>query len=126
MSNPVGWFEIHVKDMARAKAFYGGVLGVAFTHLDSPDPGAPMEMWAFPMDQAMYGASGALVKMPGLAAGGNSTLVYFSCTDCAVEAARALKHGGKLQKAKTPIGPYGHIALVIDPEGNMIGLHSMQ
>ena len=30
------------------------------------------------------GCSGALVKMPGFASGGNSTLVYFNCADCAV------------------------------------------
>ena len=28
MSNPVGWFEIYVQDMKRAKAFYEGVLGL--------------------------------------------------------------------------------------------------
>lgn len=122
MNNPVGWFEIYVDDMARAKAFYQGLLGVELTRLDSPG----IEMWSFPMDQAVYGASGALVHMPGFPAGGNSTLVYFSCTDCAVEAARAVKLGGKVQKAKTSIGQYGHIALVFDTEGNMIGLHSMQ
>lgn len=126
MSNPIGWFEIYVNDMQRAKAFYEGVLGVALTRLDSPDPGSAVEMWAFPMDSNVYGASGTLAKMPGFAAGGNSTLIYFSCTDCAVEAARAVKHGGKVQKAKTSIGPYGHIALLFDTEGNMIGLHSMQ
>lgn len=27
MSNPVGWFEIYVQDMPRAKAFYEGVFG---------------------------------------------------------------------------------------------------
>jgi hypothetical protein len=126
MSNPIGWFEIYVNDMQRAKAFYEGVLGVALTRLDSPDPGSAVEMWAFPMDSNVYGASGTLAKMPGVAAGGNSTLIYFSCTDCAVEAARAVKHGGKVQKAKTSIGPYGHIALLFDTEGNTIGLHSMQ
>lgn len=122
MSNPIGWFEIYVDDMARAKAFYQGLLGVELTRLDNPG----IEMWSFPMDQAVYGASGALVRMPGFPAGGNSTLVYFSCTDCAVELARGLEHGGKLQKGKTSIGPYGHIALLFDTEGNMIGLHSMQ
>jgi predicted enzyme related to lactoylglutathione lyase len=30
------------------------------------------------------GCSGALVKMPGFASGGNGTLVYFNCADCAV------------------------------------------
>ncbi len=126
MNNPIGWFEIYVEDMARAKAFYEGVLGVTLTRLESPDPGSAIEMWAFPMDQNAYGASGTLAKMPGVAAGGNSTLVYFSCTDCAVEAARAVKCGGQLQQGKTSLGPYGFMALLVDPEGNRIGLHSMQ
>ncbi len=122
MNNPVGWFEIYVDDMTRAKAFYQVVLGAELNRLDSPD----LEMWAFPMTQDAYGASGALVRMPGFPAGGNSTLVYFHCADCAVEAGRAVAAGGRVQKEKTSIGPYGFIALVTDTEGNMIGLHSMQ
>ena len=126
MNNPVGWFEIYVNDMARARAFYQGVLGVELTSLQSPDGSSAIEMWAFPMDQNAYGASGTLAKMPGMVAGGNSTLVYFSCTDCAVESARAVQHGGQLQQGKTALGPYGFMALLIDTEGNRIGLHSMQ
>ena len=122
MNNPVGWFEIYVDDMNRAKAFYESVFGVQLTKLDSPG----VDLWAFPMQADRYGAPGALVRMPGFPAGANSVLVYFSCQDCAVEADKALKAGGRLQKAKMSIGQYGHIALVFDTEGNMIGLHSMQ
>jgi predicted enzyme related to lactoylglutathione lyase len=39
---------------------------------------------------------------------------------------RAEDAGGKVVKPKTAIGNYGHIALVSDTEGNLIGLHSMQ
>jgi len=35
-------------------------------------------------------------------------------------------NGGKIVKEKFSIGEYGHIALVTDTEGNMIGLHSMK
>jgi len=124
MNNPVAWFEIYVEEMARAKAFYESVFGVQLTQLDSPVPG--MELWSFPMQSDGYGASGALVKMPGYDAGGHGTLVYFSCADCALEAAKAARAGGTIQKEKMSIGQYGHIAMVIDTEGNMIGLHSMQ
>lgn len=41
-------------------------------------------------------------------------------------AARAVKHVGRLQQGKNSLGPQGHMALVIDTEGNRIGLHSMQ
>lgn len=124
MPNPVGWFEIYVQDMPRAKAFYETVFGVALSPLEGA--GAGLEMWAFPMDSTTFGSSGALVKMPGVPSGGNSTLVYFHCTDCAVEAAKVAPAGGSVHQAKTSIGPYGHIALVVDTEGNMVGLHSMQ
>jgi len=122
MNNPVKWFEIYVEDMARAKGFYETVFGVQLSKLESPD----VELWAFPMDQNAYGAAGALVRMPGFPTGANSVLVYFNCDDCAVEAGKAVKAGGRIQKDKTSIGQYGHIALVFDTEGNMIGLHSMQ
>ena len=82
-------------------------------------------MFAFPMQMEAGGASGALAKMDGVSSGGNSTLVYFSCADCAVEAARVEVAGGKIQKPKMSIGQYGFVALAVDTEGNMFGLHSM-
>ena len=126
MNNPVGWFEIYVQDMRRAKAFYEAVLGTQFTHLENPGQPPGMEMWAFPSNQTGYGAGGALVKMPGLDSGKNSVIIYFICADCAVEAAKVDKAGGRVHQQKTSIGQYGHFALVVDTEGNMIGLHSMQ
>jgi predicted enzyme related to lactoylglutathione lyase len=124
--NPIAWFELYVQDMPRAKAFYEAVFQGELTAMSNPnaDDFDGMEMWAFPAEEGRYGAPGALVKMPGCPSGG-STLVYFACEDCAVEANRAAAHGGSIFKAKTPIGPYGHIALVMDTEGNMVGLHSM-
>ncbi len=121
--NPVGWFEIYVQDMQRAKKFYETVLGVELTKLDSPMP--ELEMLAFPMNMDSGGASGALARMEGCPSGGMGTLVYFSCEDCAIEASRVEQAGGKLCKRKMAIGHYGFIALVTDTESNMIGLHSM-
>jgi predicted enzyme related to lactoylglutathione lyase len=122
MNNPVNWFEIYVQDMGRAKAFYEAVFGVQLSKLE----GAESEMWTFPMRQDGFGASGSLVKIPGDPSGANSVVVYFRCADCAVEAERAAKAGGRIETGKKSIGQYGHIALVIDTEGNLIGLHSMQ
>lgn len=119
--NNVGWFEIYVDDMSRARAFYEAVIGVPLAKLDGPD----VEMFTFPMNDDAPGSSGALVYMPGFPAGGNSTLVYFSCEDCAVEESRVVGAGGKIEKEKFSIGPYGFISLVYDTEGNMFGLHSM-
>jgi uncharacterized protein len=123
-NNPVGWFEIYVQDMARAKRFYEAVFNLKLDKLNAP--GDELEMWSFPMAMDRYGAPGALVKMAGFPSGGNSVLVYFSCEDCAVEAKRAVDAGGRIMKEKFSIGEYGFIALAFDSEGNMIGLHSMK
>lgn len=122
-NNPVGWFEIYVQDMERAKRFYENVFQVKLEQI-SLDP--DMEMWSFPMLRDRMGAAGALVKMKGVPSGGNSILIYFSCADCAVEASLLAKAGGRIYREKMSIGRYGFIVLAYDTEGNMIGLHSMQ
>ena len=127
MSNPVGWFEIYVQDMPRARAFYEAVFQQPLSPLASPgEEFDDMEMLAFAMDMTASGASGALVRMAGFSSGDNSVIVYFSCADVAVEAARVVPAGGIVVKDKMSIGPYGFIALVTDTEGNMIGLHSQK
>lgn len=122
--NPVGWFEIYVQDMERAKAFYEKTFEKTLEHLGDPTD-SNVEMWAFPMLPDAGGAPGALVKMEGCDSGGGGTLVYFSCADCANEEARVGDAGGQVVKGKFPIGEYGFISLVNDTEGNMIGLHSL-
>ena len=126
ITNPVGWFEIYVDDLERARAFYEGVFQVKLDPLESPGKIMPgIEMLMFPGDMEQYGSTGAIAKMDGVAAGGNSTMVYFSCEDCAVEAGRIEQHGGQLVQGKFSIGEHGFIAVAVDTEGNTIGLHSM-
>jgi predicted enzyme related to lactoylglutathione lyase len=107
--------------MPRARAFYEKTFGLALSRLPNPD----VELWGFPMQPEKPGCSGALIKMSGKDSGIGGTLVYFSCADCAVEAARAAENGGRILRAKFFIGDHGYIALVFDTEGNLIGLHSM-
>ncbi|MCU6434670.1 VOC family protein [Undibacterium sp. Jales W-56] len=121
-TNPVGWFEIYVQDIERAKTFYQTVFQITLEKLNSPD----IDMWAFPANMDGWGAGGSLVRMPGYPSGGNSTLVYFSCADCAVEEGRVVAAGGRIQREKMSIGEYGFISLIFDTEGNMVGLHSLE
>ncbi len=120
--NPVGWFEIYVRDMQRAKAFYEAVFGTTLIDLAIPE----MEMWVFPANYDEHGAAGALVKMDGSTPSGSGTVVYFSCDDCAVEAARAATAGGQVVQGKFSIGTHGFVAMLKDSEGNLIGLHSLK
>jgi predicted enzyme related to lactoylglutathione lyase len=119
--NPVRWFEIYVQDMDRARRFYETVFQTELQRLEATEH----EMWGFPMAREGYGVAGTLVKMAGVPSGCGGTLVYFGSEDCAVEAQRAAENGGSIFREKFSIGQYGHIALVIDTEGNMIGIHSM-
>jgi predicted enzyme related to lactoylglutathione lyase len=105
-NNPVGWFEIHVQEMARATKFYEAVLGVTLNKLETE-----YDMMAFPMEMEHYGSGGALIKMDGMDSGGNSVLVYFVCEDCATEAGRVVPAGGKIHKNKFSIGEHGFRSL---------------
>ncbi len=118
--NPVIWFELYVDDMARARAFYETVFQLTL----EPMSDAGMEYYAFPMQDDKVGAGGALAKMEGMAPGGGGTLIYFHCDDCAVEESRVAGAGGTVIKPKMSIGAYGFMSLVLDTEGNTIGLHS--
>jgi predicted enzyme related to lactoylglutathione lyase len=125
--NPVGWFEIYVADMTRAKAFYEAVFLTPLLALGSPDSlGPELEMWQFPSDMTAPGCSGALCEMEGCAPGGGGTLIYFSCEECAVEESRVAGAGGQVFRPKWANGEYGFISLILDTEGNMIGLHSLK
>lgn len=122
MNNPVGWFEIYVEDLGRAKAFYEAVFDLQLSELEN----AEIEMLVFPMRPEGYSAPVALVRMPGFSVGANSVIIYFSCFDCGVEAIKTKNAGDQIHKEKMSIGQYGFIVLIVDTEGNMIGLHSMQ
>ena len=121
--NPVGWFEIYVDEMERAKTFYEAVLDVNLERMNDPTD-STIAMWSFPSDMKNNGVTGALVEADGFPASGNSTVVYFSCEDCSIEESRVETAGGRIQKSKMSVGEYKFITLAIDTEGNMFGLHS--
>ena len=120
----VGWFDIYVEDMERAQAFYESVLDTTLSPMnDVSDP--TVQMRAFGDDFTSHGAGGALVKLDHARPGPGGSMVYFSCDDCAVEEARVSAAGGSTVRPKFSIGEHGFVSIVIDTEGNMIGLHSV-
>ena len=121
------WFEIYVDDMDRAKKFYEMVFELELSELPMPEGFGDMQMLAFPMKEGdAPGASGALVKMAGYGAAVGGTIIYMGCEDCANEENRVAPAGGVVFKTKESIGEYGFISLINDPEGNIVGLHSMK
>ena len=124
MKNAISWFEIPATDLARATKFYETIFGVALSPLDIPN----IKMRMFPIDD-MMGVGGAVVDSGGFhkPSTTDGPLIYLNGNPDVqnildkVEAA-----GGSIMVPKTEISPeYGNMAVIIDTEGNRIGLHSI-
>ncbi len=119
-SNPVGWFDIHVSNIDRAKKFYGTVFNTQLVDL-------PIE-WGkqslFPFTPESPNISGALVEKADMMPNGSNTVIYFETEDCIAEEKRIEAAGGKIVQPKMHIGEFGFVSIFIDTEGNTIGLHS--
>ncbi len=120
--NPVGWFEIPVTDMARAKAFYEHVFGI---RLELHELGNLTMAW-FPMQPDAKGSAGTLVRNPAYIPSHTGTLIYFTAPDIEAHLRRVTEKGGKVLNPKTSIGEYGFVAHFEDSEGNRVALHSNQ
>lgn len=123
--NSVGWFEIPVTDMDRAKKFYETVFDIK---IEVHQMGV-LEMGWFPSDHDKPGATGSLVKHEKMyrPSATDGVVIYFSCKDVADELGRVASSGGEIIQPKTEIGGgHGFMALLTDSEGNRIALHSNQ
>ncbi|MCL6265602.1 VOC family protein [Flagellimonas myxillae] len=120
--NMVGWFEIPVVDMDRAKAFYNEVFQI---EIQVQDFAGTLMGW-FPWAEGKAGASGSLIQHeaynPSTTEG---VLIYFSSVDVQNELDRIENAGGKILRPKTQISPeVGYMGVFSDSEGNRIALHS--
>jgi predicted enzyme related to lactoylglutathione lyase len=118
MNNVINWFEIPAIDLDRAARFWEAVLVTKLTRNSAP--GTDMAIFPHP-DSAAPG--GALVKRGGKPSS-TGTLVYLDAKgDLDAAIARVEKAGGKVAVPKTDIGKNGAFAVVVDTEGNAVGLH---
>lgn len=122
--NPFNWVEIYVDDMRRAQKFYETVLQIKMVPMETPGEFGDLEMLSFPWAEGEANISGALCKTSEMKPGPGGTVVYFTCDDCAVESARVENAGGQVLQPKLPIGEHGFCSIVMDSEGNTVGLHS--
>ncbi len=121
-TNPVNWFEIPVKDLARAQNFYEKVLGRKLTREDMDT----LKM-AFPPRNR------AFLEQRAPLSGGNPMSRHMQERSCISPLMISKKHlrrinanGGKPLLPKKNIGDYGFIAHFEDTEGNRLALHSMK
>lgn len=121
--NMIGWFEIPVVDMERAKAFYDKVFQI---DIQVQDFGGTLMGW-FPWAEGKTGASGSLILQADWykPSATDGVLVYFVSGDVQNELDRIETAGGSILKEKTQISPeVGFMALFLDSEGNRVALHS--
>lgn len=123
--NAISWFEIPTSDLSRATKFYETIFNVTLMSMDT----SHIKMRLFPLEDPSMGIGGALVQNENIykSSATDGPLIYLNCNPNVqnildrVEAA-----GGKIVVPKTEISnEYGNMAVIIDTEGNRIGLHSI-
>ena len=124
MKNAISWFEIGTGNLERATKFYETIFNIKLNPLDLPN----IKMRMFPLED-MMGVGGALVDSGGFhkPSSTDGPLIYLNGNpDLQVVLDKVEAAGGKIMVPKTEISPeYGYMAVIIDSEGNRIGLHSV-
>lgn len=120
--NAVGWFEIPVTDMARAKKFYEATLGIELALNEMGDT----EMAWFPMHHEAAGSTGSLCKGENYKPSQEGTTVYLMVDEVEAFLGRVTEAGGTAIVPKSSIGEHGFIGQFIDTEGNRVACHSME
>ena len=124
MDNAISWFEVPATDLDRATKFYEQAFQVKLTPLDLPN----IKMRMFPVDNPGKGIGGALVDSGGFhkPSATDGPLVYLNGNPDVQQVLNRVENaGGKILVPKTEISPeYGYMAVIIDTEGNRVGLHS--
>jgi predicted enzyme related to lactoylglutathione lyase len=123
-SSVISWFEIPSADLDRATKFYETLFDVKLTVMDT----ANLKMRTFPVTDMMNHISGAVVQSDfHKPSGTDGVLIYLNGNpDVQHILDRVEAAGGKIMVPKTEISPeYGYMAVMIDTEGNRIGLHSI-
>ena len=118
--NAIAWFAIPVTDRNRARGFYSTVLDI-----EMPDFPTPMGTCSvFP--QVDTGVSGSLNDFMGVQPSADAGVTIWLCAgdDLQVALDKVEGAGGQVLSGKESIGEHGHIATILDTEGNRIGLHS--
>jgi hypothetical protein len=121
--NALNWFEIPVRDLDRAQAFYETLLGRPMRR----EPMGPVTLAVFAYDNDDGRVGGALMAGPEVAPPSREgTIVYLDASPSLdATLARAANLGATLlcPRIQLPDG-MGAFAHIQDSEGNRVGLHA--
>jgi len=117
--NPIGWFEIHVKDFDNARKFYGSIFDWEF----KPSQGMKSLYWNIFTGEGSVG--GGFMKKENSSHDGNAVIIYVEVSNINETLKLVTDNGGKINTEKTLINETaGSFALFNDIDGNLIGLWS--
>jgi predicted enzyme related to lactoylglutathione lyase len=86
-----------------------------------------MKMAMFPFAPGTGKASGGLSQSPNHKPSMEGTVVYLNANPAMDNVISKVESaGGKVLMQKTAIGPNGFMALIMDTEGNSVGIHSTE
>lgn len=124
-TNIITWFEIPVSDIDRAKKFYETILDIEMVKKTDGNDEAVFFPFNPNVIQATSGrVTGVLSKTDRNSPSGNGTVVYINASPSIQNVLDKVEPaGGKIIAPKTKI-PAGIIAIIIDSEGNKVGLHA--
>lgn len=121
MKNALNWFEIPATDFDRAATFYNTILAVELRRGMSNG----VMNGVFPYESGdQRSVGGSLVYDPNVKPSRDGITVYLN-VDGQIDAvlSRVANAGGQVMLPKTDMG-MGFIAMIVDTEGNRVGLHS--
>lgn len=125
MKSAISWFEIPATNLDRASEFYETIFGISLIPMDLPD----IKMRMFPVEDQMTDIGGAIVDSGGFhkPSATDGPLIYLNGNpDVQKVLDKVEAAGGSIMMPKTEISPeYGFMAVIIDSEGNRIGLHNI-
>jgi predicted enzyme related to lactoylglutathione lyase len=128
-TNVITWFEIPVVDSQRAKKFYETILDIEMRTVKVEATNEELTFFPSHPDviQATSGrVTGALTKSETSKPSKIGTLIYLNASpNLQAVLDRVVPAGGRIIMPKTQI-PAGLIAIILDSEGNRIGLHAEQ
>jgi len=114
MANPFVHVELHTKDLAKAKTFYGQLFGWQLQ--DTPMPGGG---GAYTMIGVGEGTGGGMMtddKTPP------QWLAYVGVDDLEATTKRAKELGATVLQDVIEVGEYGSMSVIRDPTGAVIAL----
>lgn len=113
-----GWCELLTNDVAKAKSFYGEMLG--WTYTDMPTPSGGM----YTLAHSGSAVAGGMIDMAGITPPGVGPhwFSYIEVDDVDHRVALVAENGGKVLRPAFNIPNVGRVAIITDATGAAVGV----